>query len=118
MENIIIKLIEFIESTVNKLIGTEFTFMNIVVGLVVLSLVVIVILVIVAETRKLQYKRLRRKVINSEIQVVTVKKGRKGKDKKTIMTKKALRNPKKNRKVHKRTTKRSKNKGVISVSED
>jgi uncharacterized alpha/beta hydrolase family protein len=118
MENLFTALINFVLEFVNGTLGLSLTFMQVVVILVIVLIVLLIVTSINLNRKKAQLKKLRSQVINKQIQVITVQKGKKGKTKQVIRTMDQLRNPKKNHQETIRTGKKHLNKGVTNIKED
>lgn len=119
MEKILIKMLEGFIKLVKGIFGVTLTETNALVIIFLTLVVIIVILGINLGVANKKRKTLKTRVLNNQIQVVTIAKGNTGKTKKIIRTKKDLANPKKNNKLNKvKTNKRDKNRTVVNIRED
>lgn len=129
MEKILISLVNWFVELLKATFEIEVAFNQMATMLATAGLVIIVILIVKLQLKNKKFKKLRRRVLNNEVQVVSVAKGKKGKYKNVIMTKADLRNPKKNNKtiktvkpanVNVKTKAKAKkgNQGVTSINED
>jgi len=118
LEKLFADLVNFITGIVNSLFGTALTTGQMAVILVTVLIILWIVALINLQRKRRQYNRLKKQILNQQIQIVTVAKGKKGKTMRVLRTTEQLRNPKRNNKLNKKSKKKVKTKGVTNIQED
>ena len=114
MESIFMNLINMALDFINRTFGLGLTVIQFFSILVIVLAVLLIITAIRLDKKTHQLRKLRKQIINHQIQVLTVNSGNSGKTKQVIRTTDQLRNPKTNKQQS--HTSKTKFTGVVRVS--